>query len=138
MTKKIVDILSEASKMKQKAKRVSFLRENNSLALRDVLKCGFDKNITMRFPSETPPFDPIEEENASRYIDFETKTLLNFLPNSNMPQEKSELLFISLLETMNENNRNLLLAMKNKSITSLYKGITYDIVQEAFPGLLSE
>ncbi len=136
MNKKIVNILKEASSIKTKAKRVSFLREHNSLALRDVLKCGFDEKITMRFPDQNPPFDPIDEENASRYIDFETKTLLNFLPNSKMPQEKAELLFISLLETMDENNRNLLLAIKDKSIDHLYKGITREIVEQAFPGLL--
>lgn len=136
MSKRIVNILAEASNIKTKPKRISFLRENNSLALRDILKCGFDEKIVMRFPDQTPPFDPIEEENASRYLDFENKTLLNFLPNSKMPQEKAELLFISLLETMDENNRNLLLAIKDKSINHLYKGITKEVVEQAFPGLL--
>jgi hypothetical protein len=52
-----------------------------------------------------------------------------------LSQLRRETLFIQVLESIPPEEAELLLAVKDKKLP--YKGITKEIVQEAFPGLLS-
>jgi hypothetical protein len=55
--------------------------------------------------------------------------------NPNLKPIKREQIFIQMLEAVSADDAQLLIAMKDKK--SPYKNITKDIVNEAFPGLLS-
>jgi len=52
----------------------------------------------------------------------------------NLKQVKREQMFIELLETVTPADAKMLLAMKEKKLP--WKGITVDIVNEAFPGFI--
>jgi hypothetical protein len=56
--------------------------------------------------------------------------------NPNLNAIKREQIFIQMLESINADDAELLVAMKDKK--SPYKNITKDIVVEAFPGLIQE
>jgi len=53
--------------------------------------------------------------------------------NPNMKQVKREQLFIDILQAVDPEDADLLVAMKDK--TSPYKGLTKDVVYAAFPEL---
>ena len=53
---------------------------------------------------------------------------------NNVHPIKRETLFIQMLESLQQDEAKLVLAMKDKTMP--YKGITLKLVQEAFPGLI--
>ena len=52
------EILDKVSKAKTKEEKVTILRENNTDALRIVLKSSFDPKIEWVFPEGTVPYTP--------------------------------------------------------------------------------
>jgi len=52
----------------------------------------------------------------------------------NLKQLRRETLFVELLETVDPEDAKLLLAIKDKTLP--YPGVTLDIVNQAFPGLI--
>ena len=55
--------------------------------------------------------------------------------NKRVPNFKKEAGLIRLLESVHPKDAELLVAMKDKDIKSLYKGVTLTTVQKAFPAL---
>ena len=56
-------------------------------------------------------------------------------PYPNLKQVKREQMFIELLENVAPADAKMLCAIKDKKLP--FKGITEDMVREAFPGLLA-
>lgn len=134
----ISKILEDAEKIKSKKDRVQFLRSHhpNKTMLR-LLKYTFDPEIKFALPDGNPPFkenDIIEEDMSGLYQ--EDRRLYLFIEggNPNLHPIRRETLFIQLLESINPKEAKLMLAVKDKKLP--YKGITKEVVKEAFPNLL--
>ncbi|NDB83826.1 MAG: hypothetical protein EB127_14045, partial [Alphaproteobacteria bacterium] len=56
--------------------------------------------------------------------------------NNDLTKLKREQLFIGLLESLDKEDAKLLCAVKDKKLP--YKGITQQVVKDAFPGLIQE
>ena len=52
--------------------------------------------------------------------------------DADTPQYKKELMFVQMLEGLHESEARLLVNAKNKKLHQVYKGLSKDLVKEAF------
>lgn len=139
MPKLVYEVLAEVLKAKSNKEKVQILRQNESAALRDVLRGSIDKTITWLLPTGSPPpYTPCEEHNTPSSLLRENKMLTYFAKGgkgNNLTNLKREKLFIGVLESIDPNDALLLIDVINKKVPA---GVTRKIVNEAFPGLLKD
>lgn len=134
----IAEILALAVKKETRAEKIELLRQFDSVTLRTMLQGAFDPTIEWDLPPGDPPYRPCEFFDQQGRLYQETRKLYMFLKGRrpDLTPLKKEVLFIALLEGLDKDDAKLLLAVKDKKMP--YKGITYKLVQEAFPGLLPD
>lgn len=133
----IAEFLEGLAKVKKKDERIEILKQNDHFAIRTILQAAFDERIKWLLPEGTPPYrvnDLVDQENV---LVHDCRKLVYFVEGGapNLKQLKREAMFIELLETVAPKDAELLCAIKDKKFP--YKGITADIVREAFPGLIA-
>lgn len=126
-------------KAKSKTERLKILKENDSLALRSILRLNYDPNLKFELPEGTPPYTP--NPKPVGFGDTTLKTAIDgfyvFVKAScpGLRQHKREMMFINLLETLDSQEAKLLIDAKDKK---LKLGLTTKTINEVFPGLLPE
>ena len=142
MAKKLLsEVLTEASKLKTKPERVSFLQKNRSPALMDILRVAYDDDIVSMLPKGAPTY---RKDDAPAGHEFTTlhrthrrfKYFFKGPVAQQTPALRREGMFLSLLESLNGEEAELLIAAKDKSLK--YKGITKKLVQDTFPNLIKK
>ena len=130
------EILTKVNNAKDKPKKIAVLKEHDSVALRQVLKGAFDPKIKWDLPEGTPPFKrndaPAGTEHTSLFA--EARRLWHFVEGAdpNLTKAKREMMFIQLLEGLQEDDADLMIAVKEKTLNKRYKGLTDAVVKEAF------
>tara|TARA_R110000868_G_scaffold164550_2_gene397243 strand:+ start:975 stop:1403 length:429 start_codon:yes stop_codon:yes gene_type:complete len=140
MTLMIHEVLQEMVSLKTKKTKTEFLKKNNSLALRDILRGNFDDSIEFTLPKGTPPYNVNDlPEGSNMTLHQVTKKLSWFVKGGRgdgTMKPKIERMFIDILEGLNPKEAEVLVLMKDKKLTSVYKGITKTLVSEVFQGLI--
>ena len=134
----VYEVLDEVNSKKKKVDRIKILKENETWALKDILRGSIDKTIKWNLPEGEPPYTPSEEHNAPTNLLRENTKFRYFAkggPGDQLPGFKRENLFIGLIEGVHPKDAKLVIDMINKKVP---KGITREIVKEAFPGLLQD
>lgn len=137
----IGEILTQIKGAKNKAERIALLKKHESWPLKHFLRLAFDPNIKLDLPEGRLPFTP--NPKPVGFGDTTLKTV--FGPKSgfyifiakNAPglrQAKRELNFILLLEQLDSQEAEFLLAAKDKKLDV---GLTRKVIDEVFPDLLS-
>jgi hypothetical protein len=131
----ISEVIKKASNAKTKAEKIKILKENNTQALRSVLKWNFDPNITSDLPEGEVPYNkndaPIGTEHT--VLERESRNLWRFIKGANtLSRMKREQLFIQLLEGLHESEAEIVCLVKDKELQSKFR-ITHAVVKEAFP-----
>ena len=131
----ISEVIKKASNAKTKAEKIKILKENNSQALRSVLKWNFDSNILSDLPDGEVPYNkndaPIGTEHT--VLEREARGLWRFIKGANtLSRMKREQLFIQLLEGLHESEAEIVCLVKDKELQSKFR-ITHAVVKEAFP-----
>lgn len=137
----IHDVLKKANNAKNKKERIAILQEHNCMGLRDVMKGNFDDTIQWTLPEGSPPYEVAEGNNWVGLNISSPKTLKYFVrggPGKNMRIARKERMFIEMLETSHPDDAKVIIAMKDKSLQSIYKNITKKLVQDTWPNLISE
>ena len=130
------EILTKINNAKDKPKKIAILKENASAPLKQVLKGAFDPAIVWELPAGDPPFiansAPIGTEHG--LLRNEAKRLWHFVKGADAATTKTqkETMFIQMLEGLHQDEAQILLGMKNKSLNKMYKGLTESVVKEAF------
>lgn len=132
----IAEFFENISKLKKRSDKVHILKMNDSFQVRTILQGAFDPRIKWQLPSGTPPYTPTTLVDQENVLIHGCRKLIYFVEGGapNLKQLKRESMFIELLETVTPADAKLLCAIKDKKMP--YKGITVDIVREAFPDLL--
>ncbi len=94
------EILSRVHKAKTKSDKVRILREEDCMALRQILKWNFDPNITSELPEGIPPYVENEAPEGTEHMLLRTEgnKLYNFIKGAqNHQQTVRERMFIRLL-----------------------------------------
>ena len=132
----VSEIFTKINNAKDKPAKIAVLKKHDSVPLRQVLKGAFDPNIIWDLPEGTSPFNrndaPAGTEHTTLYT--EARRLWHFVKGAdeNLKQSKKEMMFIQLLEGLQEDDADLMIAVKEKSLNKRYKGLTDAVVKEAF------
>ena len=132
----ISEILDKVSKLKTKKEKVSWLKQNNSDGLRMVIKSSFDPKMKWLLPEGDVPFNRNDAPEGTEHTDLhmESRKLYHFIEGGNfdITQNKRENLFIQVLEGLQENDADVLVSAKDKSLHRKFKGLSDNVVKEAF------
>ena len=130
------EIAMKINNAKDKPRKLKVLRDHDSVSLRQVLKGAFHPDIKWTIPKGEVPYTvndaPIGTEHT--VLGQEAKRLYLFVEggDNTIKQSKKELLFIQMLEGLCAEEAEFLVAVVNKKINTKYKGITANLVKEAF------
>ena len=132
-------ILAEVAKAKnKKEKKEVLLKHRNNGALKQVLKYTYDPNIKFLLPPGNPPYNSVVDESENpTYLYGLLRKLYLFVEggNPNLKPARREYLFIELLESVHPSEAELLCQIKDKKLKC--NGLTYNLVKETFPELIS-
>jgi uncharacterized protein (DUF2249 family) len=130
------EILDKVHKAKTKDQKVLILKQNNTEGLRMVIKSSFDPKILWSIPEGEVPFrvNDVPMGTEHTVLAMESKKLWHFIKGADRttPQHKKEQMFIQMLEGLHESEAKLLIAAKDKKIHQMYKGLSTNVVKEAF------
>ena len=132
----ISEILDKVSKAKSKQEKVNILRENDHQSLRMVIKSSFDSNIEWQLPDGDVPYTRNEAPEGTEHasLSYESRKLYHFIRGGNpqITQNKRETMFVQMLEGLHESEAAVLVAAKDKKLHQVYKGLSKNVVVEAF------
>lgn len=134
----VAEFLEKVGKLKKREEKIAALQHNNSFVIRTILQGAFDPKIKWALPEGTPPYKPNELVDQENVLIRECRRLVHFIEGGNpgLKQLRRETLFVEMLESVAPKDAILLCAIKDKKLP--FKGITADIVKEAFPGLIAD
>ena len=132
----ISEIFTKINNAKDKPKKIEVLRKYDTPGMRMILKGAFDPKIEWDLPPGTPPYIANEAPAGTEhtYLEVEAKRLYNFAKGGNdqLNKIRKETLFIQMLEGLHADEAKVLIDVKNKSLNKTYKGLTSEMVKEAF------
>lgn len=138
------EIFKAVDKTKNRQDKIDMLRSRDSTSLRQLLWLAFDPTVQWHVPEGEPPYKKekdIPAGMAPSNLYIETKRLYIWVESNKTPrnlnQIRREHLFIQFLEGIHWTEADLIINIKDKKFTEVYETIDYDLVNEAFPGLLS-
>ena len=135
-TRSFSEILTQVSKMKTKKEKVSFLRQYQTDELRMICKSSFDPKIEWALPEGDVPYRTNDAPEGTEHtlLQKEVRRLYHFIKGGNpaLKQNKREMMFVQLLEGLHSDEAELLIAAKNKALHRKYKGLSDNVVKEAF------
>lgn len=130
----ISEIINKACTLKKDEEKIEWLRKNESIPLRTVLKFTYDtERVHFLLPNTPPPWKKNGYTGVEGMLYKETRRFGIFVKGGgydDMSQTKREQLFISLLEDVDDNDAELLVKMIQQKPL---KGLPKKIVVEAFP-----
>ena len=139
MTVGLAEILKAASEQKTKAARVQYLKDNSSAALKKVVGFAYDPVIEWQLPESSPPYTPQPKEADLQNVLFSEIRKLNIFVIHNdyltLKPLARETQYIQLLESIDPDDAQLLIALKNRTMPSFAANITKAVVAEAYPGI---
>ena len=130
------EILDKVHKAKTKDKKVEILQQYKTDALKMLLKAAYDPNIEWVFPSGDVPYTPNEAPAGTEHTLLlqESKKLWRFIKGADNVTKKvqKENMFFQMLEGLHESEAKLLINAKDKKLHQIYKGLSSNVVREAF------
>lgn len=139
------EIFQQVSDAPIKADKLAILKKYESPALKAVLGYTYDPRVSWQLPKGDPPYKPLDERlDQQTRLAQEVRKLYLFThgpgplsdTQRNLNPIRRETLFIQVLESVDPNDAKVLLMMKNGKL--LYKGLTRNLVAEAFPNLTKD
>ena len=115
----ISEVIKKASNAKTKAEKIKILQENNSQALRSILKWNFEPAIVSDIPEGEVPFKRNDAPMGTEHtmLEREGRNLWRFIKDANtLTRFKREQLFIQLLEGLHESEADIICLVKDKQL----------------------
>ena len=130
------EILTKVNNAKDKPKKIEVLNKYDTNELRMFLKGAFDEKLEWLLPEGKPPYTvneaPVGTEHT--WLKQEVKRMFHFLKGGNpqLSQMKRDNMFIQMLEGLSAEEAELLVWAKDGELNKHYKGLTANLVKEAF------
>ena len=138
MAKGFPIIFSEIDKAKSQKEKKELLLKYRSPPLMEILKYAFHPEIKFLLPPGDPPYKTVVDDSENpTYLYGLLRKLYLFVEggNPNLKPQTREYLFIEMLESVHPLEADLLCQIKDKKIKC--NGLTYNLVKETFPELIS-
>jgi len=130
------EIFTKINNAKDKTQKIAILKRYDNQAMRQLLKAAFDPKIKFDLPDGNPPYIANEAPAGTEHTSLasEAKKLYHFVVggNNTINKLKKETMFIQMLEGLHEQDAEVLMAIKNKNLNNIYKGLTSNLVKETF------
>ena len=130
------EILDKLGKIKSKKDKVAHLKRYNDSSLRMVIKSSFDPKIKWLLPEGDVPYIPNDAPEGTEHgnLAYESRKLYHYIEGGNpqISQNKRESMFIQLLESLHPDEADILVAAKDGVLHREYKGLSENVVKEAF------
>ena len=138
ITESLAEVVNAACELKDKKEKVKYLQKNKSKPLCNILKVMYDKSMKLNIPNVAPPYSPSVINESHGMLFREARKLTYFVEGfdgDTINPMRREALFIQMLETVDQDDAELLIKMiKQKPL----KGLPLATVKEAFPNLIAE
>ena len=138
MKQYVYEVLEEMAKQRNKNDKVRVLKENETWALKDIIRGTMDSKIQWNLPEGEPPYTPAPAHAHAANLTQQNKNFKYFLKGGSgesLPKYKREQIFIGILEGVHPEDAKLVINMINKK---KIPGISRPVVEEAFPNLLED
>tara|TARA_B100000586_G_scaffold14601_1_gene10013 strand:- start:22 stop:591 length:570 start_codon:yes stop_codon:yes gene_type:complete len=134
------EILTKVHKAKTKDDKIKILKQEDCLALRQICQWSFNPKIESQLPPGNPPYmeNDAPEGTEHTLLRTEANGLWHFVKTNdksadpNLQQTVRERMFIRLLEGLHKDEAKLLCVVKDKKLHQVYKGLSSQVVLEAF------
>ena len=130
------EIAMKVNNAKDKPRKLKVLQDNDSVALRQVLRGAFDPKIEWAIPKGDVPYAVNEAPVGTDHtiLSQEAKKLYMFVKggDNTIKQSQRELIFIQMLEGLCAEEAEFLITVVNQKVNNKYKGFTANLVKEAF------
>ena len=130
------EILTRLGKINTKKDKVTFLKQHNTDALRQIIKASFDPKIKWALPFGEVPYIPNDAPEGTEHnvLSYEARKLYHYIEGGNpqLSQNKREMMFVQLLEGLHPDEAEIVVAAKDKVLHQKYKGLSDNVVKEAF------
>lgn len=128
------EIVNKACELKKTEEKIEWLKKNESMPLRTILKFTYDTdNVKFLIPDTPPPWKKNDYIGVEGMLYNEVRRLKIFVQGGGyekLDKIKRESLFISLLEDIDNNDAELLVKMIAQKPL---KGLPKSVVAAAFP-----
>jgi len=132
----ISEVLQKVNNAKTKDKKIAVLRENDTEALRMIIKASFDPKIEWVLPEGDTPYKANESPEGTEHtvLSQESRRLWHFIKGADnqTPRMRKESMFIQMLEGLHKNEAEVLCHVKDKVLHQKYKGLSDNVVKTAF------
>lgn len=135
----VAEILKNADQLDSLQKRREYLLKNDVPAVRHILKCVYDPKIKFLLPpGKNVPYKPSEFQDQQGRLYTEIRKFYLFIDggHNSLTKLKREQLFIDLLESIDPQDANMIVHVKDKKLP--FKNITRALVERTFPGLIDQ
>lgn len=134
------EILKKACELKTEDEKVNWLRQHDTVPMRQLLVCMYDKaRIKMLLPQDSaPPYTPSPYNEAQGQLFRDFRKFQYFVAGEyggNLTQIKREQLFIELLETVDREDAKLLIQVVQQKPL---KGLTIDVINKAYGNIIGK
>ena len=130
------EIFTKINNAKDKSQKIAVLKQFDNQAMRQLLKAAFDPKIKFDLPEGNPPYIKNEAPAGTEHTSLasEARKLYHFVVggNNQITKLKKETMFIQMLEGLHGDDAEVLMAIKNKTLNNVYKGLTANLVKETF------
>ena len=130
------EVLDKVHKAKTKSEKVAILIVNDNSSLRMVLKASFDPKIEWVIPTGEVPYTKNDAPMGTEHtvLQSEARKLWHFVKgaDNDTSQAQKENMIIQMCEGLHESEAQLLCDAKDKKLHQVYKGLSKDVVREAF------
>tara|TARA_B100001996_G_scaffold93874_1_gene70149 strand:+ start:250 stop:732 length:483 start_codon:yes stop_codon:yes gene_type:complete len=137
------ELLEAVDSERVKSKKLDLLRVNGDDSFKMLMVWNFDETVVSLLPDGKVPYQPVEGDvQASKDKGLPQRTTIRncarqfyrFVKGGDdqLNKIKRESLFINLLETLPQQEAEILILTKDKSLGTKY-GITKELVSEAYP-----
>ena len=138
MKQYVYEVIEEVNKKKTNKEKIKVLKENESWALKDVIRGSMDSTVQWNLPTGEPPYNAAPDHSHPANLLRENKKFAYLVKGGQgdkIPAYKRENIFIGIIEGVHPEDAKLVISMINKEAP---KGLTRELVKEAFPNLLKD
>lgn len=133
----VAEVIRLLKSAKTKNERVEILKKNDTPALRGILRMNYDVDLKLALPDGIPPYKPLNVPQGFGETTLKTSARGWYVfikeKSPNLKQSKRESIFISLLESLDPVEAEILVSAKDRKLDL---GLTKKAIDEVFPGLI--
>lgn len=109
------------------------LKYKDNPTIKAIFEYAFLPEKKFLLPEGKPPFRPVDVPYTLRSANFMNEVRRFYIftkERSELSTIRREALFIQLLEILHEYEANLMVAIKDQTLPSLYENITYELLED--------